>query len=228
MAICEGDDYWIDENKLQKQVDYLEEHEDCTLCATDALIKCRNGIIHWTRYDESLVVPFEDLIIHGGLWLQTVTYVFRIETYSTMIECGKNCHVGDYPLILWCAMNGSIFYINEKTSVYRYGYGWTANNSKSPLQKQINGWRSEVDMLLGFDEYSGRKYTHIFRQRIVDYILGRCKANTRFVDTILQNFEDCRQFFSLRDKFKLLLIRTHLSCILLFASWVMNNFSFHR
>ena len=43
IAICEGDDFWIDQNKLQMQYEYMENNEDCTLCFHNAIVVDKSG-----------------------------------------------------------------------------------------------------------------------------------------------------------------------------------------
>lgn len=169
-ALCEGDDYWIVPDKLQKQVEVLDSNPEYSMCVTDAVIQSEKGELNWTRYDQDRIVPINDIIEKGGLWLQTATFLHRQGINRDMIECGKKCHIGDYPLIIWCAMKGNVYFLAEKTAVYRYGYGWTKSFHEKDTSVKIKGWKSEMDMLKGFDEYSAFKYHASFLKRRKLYI----------------------------------------------------------
>lgn len=121
IAICEGDDYWTDPLKLQKQVDYLEKHPTCTLCF-------HNAIIHW--YDcVSPDAPFSRLEDKDytamelcDSWITpTASLVFqkRICTgYTLLMSQHPHFNVGDVPLVLFAAQYGKIHALNYVMSVY--------------------------------------------------------------------------------------------------------------
>ncbi len=172
IALCEGDDYWTDPLKLQKQVDFMEKHPECCLCCSDARILESGEFVSWKRYETDCMVPPEDIIIGGGLWLQTPTFLYRRATYYDYPDCCKKCHVGDYPLIIWAALNGGVHYLSDVTTVYRHKSegSWTRRIEALSARDQIKGWRSEVDMLKGLDEWSKGRYKDAFNQRIRDYL----------------------------------------------------------
>ena len=68
IAICEGDDYWIDEYKLQSQYDYMEEHPECSLCVHNAYLvdddKNNIGIVRTSDNDEKISI--KDVMVKGG------------------------------------------------------------------------------------------------------------------------------------------------------------------
>lgn len=117
-AICEGDDYWTSSEKLQIQVDFLENHPDYSMCFHDVNIKAEKGR-EW--YDVFGILEDRDYTGMGNLvtWsVPTASIVCRREIYLT---CPTNPKftMGDNVLILHCSRNGTVRCIPKKMGVYR-------------------------------------------------------------------------------------------------------------
>lgn len=149
IAMCEGDDYWTDPLKLQKQVDFLEEHEDYSMC----FHKCKTLIQQTGKFVNEQVkdISGESTIfdLAKGNYVHTPSVVYRrndrIE--GDRAKLPHNLAVGDYVLWMLLAQYGKIMKLPDEMAVYRFGVGvW----SPRPLSYTTPRW---CEVLMGLIEY---------------------------------------------------------------------------
>lgn len=154
LAFCEGDDYWTDPLKLQKQVDYMESHPDCGMTYTDVKKYIHNSGEYQNSWCKQST--FEDMLL--GNKVCTLSVCLRMDFYNNYIDeirpYEKDWKMGDYPLWLFFFANSKPHFIDEVTGVYRVLTN-SASHSTSFSQRE-SFIISSLNMVLFFAE----KYNH--------------------------------------------------------------------
>jgi glycosyltransferase involved in cell wall biosynthesis len=142
IAILEGDDYWTSPFKLQRQVDFLDNHPECSLCF-------HNVKTFWEdRPQESWnhnvvtqkeISTLEDIL--EGDFLATSSVMFRRSVFHKIPEWFYPS-VGDWSGCILCAQHGKIGYINEVMGAYRKHRGgmWSQLSRIQQLEQIIRGY----------------------------------------------------------------------------------------
>lgn len=118
IAICEGDDYWIDPLKLQKQVDFLESHPDYTMCFHNAInfYVQNNEVSLFNHFElDAELLPYDAI---NNWFVPTASILVRKEYLQDPGWLTK-IYSGDYSLILKALNGGRIYGLKDIMSIYR-------------------------------------------------------------------------------------------------------------
>ena len=175
MAVCEGDDYWTDPYKLQKQVDYMEAHPECSMCVhaaerVSAVTKKTVSSIRPSHKDK--IYSVEEVIEGGGELFATNSILYSLEKIPEMPEYYLNATIGDYPLVICGALNGTLYYMDQNMAAYRVEVkgSWT-DVQVSDLAKKQKHLQKVAAMLDEINAYTNFKY---------DHVISRTKKRDRF------------------------------------------------
>jgi glycosyltransferase involved in cell wall biosynthesis len=155
VALLEGDDYWIDPYKLQKQVDFLDTNPDYSLVHTAVKVfnQKKRKLLKIELGDTNNT--FQDFLIKNRII--TLTVLFRTSMYKKYFEDFYpqilTWNVGDYPMWLWFALESKIMFLPECTGVYRIVEG-TASRPKN-IEKKITYTNSIFEIKKFFAQQYG-------------------------------------------------------------------------
>jgi len=149
IALCEGDDYWTDPLKLQKQVDFLENNLEYVLCFHQVdILKLDGEIVE----DFITKVPDDYETIEAlatfGNYIHTPSVVFRnvIKEFSFEFELSP---IGDYFFYIMLAEHGKLKYLKEKMAVYRFGSGIYSKLGDNQKNKK---WYRTLILILSYSK----------------------------------------------------------------------------
>lgn len=158
IALCEGDDYWTDPYKLQKQADFMESHPDFSLCAHNA-DTLEYGELRRLEPIQKDILTTDDIIMQD--WgIMTASMLFRKDSF-VIPDWYYNIKNGDYGLQLLVSLKGNARILPDAMSVYRKHVGGISTTLR-PLSQAA--W--VIYLLYEFNKYTSGKY----RKQIVKKI----------------------------------------------------------
>lgn len=149
IALCEGDDYWTDPYKLQKQVDFLETNPDYVMCThvSEEKNEVTNSSSFFPNIKQDTAKHIEDYIINN--LTATCSLMFKAEYLKPIPEWFKKIQFGDLGLILliFYRSNKKMMVLKDCMGVYRINVGGVHGSLKNDNTSLIKAYKMHLDFI---------------------------------------------------------------------------------
>ena len=195
IAMCEGDDYWTDETKLERQVEFMEAHPGCSLCLHSARVEVQGRALteHMMRpYRKSRKIRPEEIIDKTSGY-PTASLMFRRSMVEKLPDFYVKAPIADIPLQLMSAQRGWAYYMDRPMCVYRLGgaQSWTTLMKQGNYEEKQKKYAREMEeMYRGFDRESKERF-HQTVERAIARIHFLTWVNTRRYEKVLDRKYRC-------------------------------------
>jgi glycosyltransferase involved in cell wall biosynthesis len=213
LAICEGDDYWIDDQKIYLQIESLKENPACDICfhscfLEDAASGRRSGPSRRVA-SRNRTFSKRTVLRGGGAYMPTASIVVNMNVMRTLPEWYYDRGgVGDVYVQAYGARRGGAIYLDRPMSVYRVGMqaswtGRTLNNTDREIEFRQIRIRQVKLMRADFPADGDLLLSMVVGELIG--LSGRAAAggNRKLLDFSLSTLRDLRPDVGLRDRLRI-------------------------
>jgi glycosyltransferase involved in cell wall biosynthesis len=164
IALCEGDDYWTDPLKLQKQVGFLDSHLDFVMVAhrTDELNNNEVTSGDWRWSEKRVDYTLKDYLYK--LFFHTSSVVYRNCDLPEYIKTQEILQ-GDFAAFSYVLSKGKLHYFEDTMSVYRKHLGGVSNSAKH--KSYLNTKNSKITIYNGLNRITNKKYKRFIRCNVL-------------------------------------------------------------
>lgn len=197
IALCEGDDYWTDPYKLQKQVDFMEQHEDFSMCFHSAKVLNENKTVQYIDCEHLQEKEYFTKDIFPQWIIPTASVLCKREVLLRPIRKREMLLYGDISIFLSAADMGRLWGMEDQMSVYRIHSNGVTQTESVDYRKwlrhekclrmnfpKIN--RSMINNHISGYYYSLAKNDKRVSQQLLDYINSFFNSPKYFIGKVLK------------------------------------------
>ena len=154
VALCEGDDYWLDPHKLRRQVAYMEAHPECSICSHRVLrvdAEDQDILEPWPLIEEAREYSIKDVLALNIIPTASVVYRNMPLAVWRQWRGDHKFTMGDWPLWVFLLTQGYGFHFSESMGAYRIHHGgFWSSASKIVSAKRYIGFHSCMVQLMDY------------------------------------------------------------------------------